>query len=245
MGLRLHRVRDVRLPCIESKLLKRTSLGYVTSTSPGANCASSRPALAPLPQCGEILIRGPALTKGYLNRPDSNEDNAIFTKDGWFQTGDLGQWDARPSSAPSTPATSHPWCIFLAPQRPALTKVYYNNPGWNEADAIFTKGGWFLTDNIGHLVYYQGEQPAQVQSRACLGIPDGSLDELSIDMRAFAKGNPPNSSPTSAPTHTSPDTQPIAVHRPRKFHVAHGFMAHRRVSRQLCADAPARKADLN
>ena len=35
---------------------------------------------------GEILIRGPNLFTGYLNRPDATED---AVRDGWFSTGDL------------------------------------------------------------------------------------------------------------------------------------------------------------
>jgi long-subunit acyl-CoA synthetase (AMP-forming) len=42
-------------------------------------------------QRDEILLCGPALTKGYLNRAGLNEDDAIFTKDGWM--GDIRQWD--------------------------------------------------------------------------------------------------------------------------------------------------------
>ncbi|KIM26596.1 hypothetical protein M408DRAFT_25303 [Serendipita vermifera MAFF 305830] len=44
-------------------------------------------------QQGEILIRGPSITKGYFKRPDLNEDPTVFTKDGWFRTGDVGQWN--------------------------------------------------------------------------------------------------------------------------------------------------------
>ncbi len=39
---------------------------------------------------GEILARGPNITKGYLNRPDANAD---AFEDGWFKTGDLGALD--------------------------------------------------------------------------------------------------------------------------------------------------------
>jgi long-subunit acyl-CoA synthetase (AMP-forming) len=42
---------------------------------------------------GEILIRGPSVTRGYYKRPDLNEDRSIFTEDGWFRTGDVGQWN--------------------------------------------------------------------------------------------------------------------------------------------------------
>jgi long-chain acyl-CoA synthetase len=37
---------------------------------------------------GEIELRGPAVTAGYLNDPEANL--AAFTEDGWFRTGDLG-----------------------------------------------------------------------------------------------------------------------------------------------------------
>ena len=38
-------------------------------------------------QEGEIFVKGPNITKGYLNR---DEVNAASFKDGWFSTGDLG-----------------------------------------------------------------------------------------------------------------------------------------------------------
>lgn len=40
---------------------------------------------------GEILVKGPQLMKGYLNRPQETQD--MFTQDGWFRTGDLGSMD--------------------------------------------------------------------------------------------------------------------------------------------------------
>ncbi|MBA2321344.1 MAG: long-chain fatty acid--CoA ligase [Deltaproteobacteria bacterium] len=40
---------------------------------------------------GEVLAKGPNITKGYLNRPDVNVD--AFDADGWFHTGDLGSVD--------------------------------------------------------------------------------------------------------------------------------------------------------
>lgn len=37
---------------------------------------------------GEILLKGPTITKGYYNRPELNQ--ASFTEDGYFRTGDCG-----------------------------------------------------------------------------------------------------------------------------------------------------------
>jgi long-subunit acyl-CoA synthetase (AMP-forming) len=42
---------------------------------------------------GEILLRGNSITKGYYKRPDLNNDRSIFTEDGWFRTGDIGQFN--------------------------------------------------------------------------------------------------------------------------------------------------------
>jgi long-chain acyl-CoA synthetase len=47
----------------------------------------------PIGQLGEICVRGPQVMKGYWNRPD--ETAKVFTKDGWFRTGDLGGMDER------------------------------------------------------------------------------------------------------------------------------------------------------
>jgi long-chain acyl-CoA synthetase len=41
-------------------------------------------------QAGEIVVRGPQIAKGYLNRP---EDNASAFRNGWFHTGDIGRID--------------------------------------------------------------------------------------------------------------------------------------------------------
>ena len=46
----------------------------------------------PAGEAGEIIVRGPNVTKGYLNRP---EENARAFRDGWFHTGDVACMDEK------------------------------------------------------------------------------------------------------------------------------------------------------
>lgn len=62
--------------CVESKLVDVPDLGYFTSNVP--------------PQ-GEVWLRGPSITSGYLDR--EAETKALFSDDGWLKTGDIGQFD--------------------------------------------------------------------------------------------------------------------------------------------------------
>jgi acyl-CoA synthetase (AMP-forming)/AMP-acid ligase II len=48
-------------------------------------------AIVPPASAGEIVIRGPNVTKGYLDNPEANAKS--FTN-GWFRTGDQGTFDA-------------------------------------------------------------------------------------------------------------------------------------------------------
>ncbi|CED83926.1 Acyl-CoA synthetase [Phaffia rhodozyma] len=66
----------VPVPSVEIKLLDYPDAGYKNSNNP--------------PQ-GEVLLRGGSVTKGYFKREDLNKE--AFTTDGWFRTGDIGQWN--------------------------------------------------------------------------------------------------------------------------------------------------------
>ena len=85
----------VPAPCVEIKFVDCPDLGYFSSADPSSSSSplsSSLAQKANLPQ-GEILLRGESVTKGYFGREDLNADESVFTKDGWFRTGDIGQWN--------------------------------------------------------------------------------------------------------------------------------------------------------
>src|ERR1700761_6152136 len=63
---------------IEKKLVYFPDSGYLSTNNP--------------PQ-GEIWIRGASISAGYLDLEQETKES--FTEDGWFKTGDIGQFDAR------------------------------------------------------------------------------------------------------------------------------------------------------
>jgi long-chain acyl-CoA synthetase len=63
---------------IEAKLVDFPDAGYHATNNP--------------PQ-GEIWIRGASVAGGYLDLPEETKE--AFTDDGWFKTGDIGQFDHR------------------------------------------------------------------------------------------------------------------------------------------------------
>lgn len=65
----------VPMACTEVKLVDVADAGYFANNKPSQ---------------GEIWLRGPSITKGYYNRDKETEE--AFTSDGWFKTGDIGEW---------------------------------------------------------------------------------------------------------------------------------------------------------
>ncbi|PRQ72993.1 hypothetical protein AAT19DRAFT_15746 [Rhodotorula toruloides] len=66
----------VPVPSCEIKLVDVQEAGYKATNDP--------------PQ-GEIWIRGPSVTKGYYKQDKLTKES--WTEDGWFMTGDVGQWN--------------------------------------------------------------------------------------------------------------------------------------------------------
>ena len=64
--------------CVEAKLVDVPELGYFTSDNP--------------PQ-GELWLRGPAITSGYLNR--EAETMGLLDEHGWLKTGDIAEFNER------------------------------------------------------------------------------------------------------------------------------------------------------
>ncbi|MCW2763762.1 MAG: hypothetical protein JWR85_3963 [Marmoricola sp.] len=68
-------------------------LGTVGPALPGERVAimSENGSIAPQGGIGEVVIAGPTVMRGYLNKP---EETAATVVDGWLRTGDVGRLDA-------------------------------------------------------------------------------------------------------------------------------------------------------
>eukprot|EP01096_Ripella_sp_DP13-Kostka_P007122 TRINITY_DN2597_c0_g1_i2.p1 TRINITY_DN2597_c0_g1~~TRINITY_DN2597_c0_g1_i2.p1 ORF type:complete len:558 (+),score=305.92 TRINITY_DN2597_c0_g1_i2:292-1965(+) len=64
------------IPCCEIKLVDVPEMGYLTTANPPR---------------GEVWVRGPNITTGYYKNPEKTKE--VITEDGWFMTGDIGQWN--------------------------------------------------------------------------------------------------------------------------------------------------------
>mmetsp|Transcript_8834 Transcript_8834/g.26560 ORF Transcript_8834/g.26560 Transcript_8834/m.26560 type:complete len:673 (+) Transcript_8834:43-2061(+) len=64
------------LPCLKIKIVDVLDMGYSTKDTPNPR--------------GEIHLKGPCVTSGYYKNQRATED--AFDADGWFATGDIGQW---------------------------------------------------------------------------------------------------------------------------------------------------------
>jgi len=84
------------LPIYEGYGLTETSAGSFVNPDHGPRIGTVGVAMGDLEHKldtdGEILLRGTPVMRGYHNLPE--ETAAAFTEDGWFRTGDIGEFDA-------------------------------------------------------------------------------------------------------------------------------------------------------
>jgi len=78
--------------CVENPYDKPTKPGSIGLPIPefSATIVDDNGAELPLGGVGELLIKGPAVMKGYLNRPEATEETL---RDGWLYTGDIARMD--------------------------------------------------------------------------------------------------------------------------------------------------------
>lgn len=68
---------------------EKAMLGTVGPLLPSVKVRLDDPEGLYQPGEGEILVKGPNIMLGYYNKPEKTAE--VFTEDGWFRTGDIGQ----------------------------------------------------------------------------------------------------------------------------------------------------------
>ncbi|KAL4522647.1 hypothetical protein Ndes2526B_g01009 [Nannochloris sp. 'desiccata'] len=100
-------------------------------------------------EAGEVCLRGPSITPGYVDNPEANRES--FFGDRWFRTGDLGY-------------LSH------SNKGPAEVSVQRNANSWNHSSSL-SAGPWLvLTGRKKEMINRGGEKvsPAEVEDAALL-----------------------------------------------------------------------------
>jgi long-chain acyl-CoA synthetase len=113
---------------------------------------------------GEIELRGPSITKGYLNNPEATR--SAFTEDGWFRTGDLGYVDQQGFLFVTGRAKE---ILVLGGGKKVnaedLERVYGSAPGIREIAVLEERGS---------LVALVRADPAQLRARGATNVRDGA-----------------------------------------------------------------------
>jgi long-chain acyl-CoA synthetase len=181
-GARLERETMERLEALGWTVLSGYGLAETASlfsgNTPGARRPGSAGRLLPGGEVriagpdaagiGEIELRGPSITAGYLDNPAAN--GATFTPDGWFRTGDLGFVDRDGYLFVTGRAKE---LIVLAGGKKIfpedLERAYGAHPAIREIAIL---------ENQGALVALVRPDPAKLQERGVTNLRDGIRVEL-------------------------------------------------------------------
>jgi acyl-CoA synthetase (AMP-forming)/AMP-acid ligase II len=147
------------VPLVDSYGMTETGGGCVSTlpgivTPPGSAGVAISPGLEikicedddkelPLGETGEVCLRGPSITHGYVDNSKANQES--FFGDGWFRTGDLG---------------------YLSVEAAKVSGVHRNY--WNHSSSL-SAGPWLiLTGRKKEMINRGGEKvsPAEVEDAA-------------------------------------------------------------------------------
>jgi long-chain acyl-CoA synthetase len=124
---------------------------------------------------GEILVRGPALMLGYLNRPE--ETALAIDPDGWFHTGDIGEFEGRNLKITDRKKD----LIVLGNGKNVAPQPIENRL----RESPFIAEAVVLGDGMEHCVALIVPNADAV--RAALRIPDGGCLAENVEVRALIK----------------------------------------------------------